>query len=146
MAEMAPVRDAQTGKLFPGARLPGGGNPLAKAHYAYRKAFIDAATPEEWDAARAKLVEDVLSDNPRIRAAARPMYYELMCGKSAIPVDLGRSDDNTSRNAAEATLGRVLAVLENHPDIKSEVSDALLADLPPIDTIATEVPSNGQSD
>ncbi len=51
-----PTGDPMTGHLLPGAKLPGAGNPLAKAHYQYRKAFIDACTPEEWDEARAKLV------------------------------------------------------------------------------------------
>ncbi len=62
-----------------------------------------------------------------------------------IDASVGRSDDNASRNAAETTLGRVLAVLEKHPAIKSEVADALLDGLPPIEVIATEV-TNGQSD
>ncbi len=143
MADTPKVRDPMTGRLLPGARLSGAGNPLARAHYEYRKRFIDAATDDEWNQARAKLVEDVLSPDPKIRAMARPMYFELMCGRNALQVEFTRGDDVSTQSEAEATLARVLRVLEGHPGLKSEVADALLDDMPQLEATTTEVLGNG---
>ena len=135
MGEINPVRDPVTGQLYPGARLPGGGNPLAKEHYKYRRAFIDAATPEEFAKARANVVERMLEGSD----AATKVYFEFMCGKSALPVEISRGDDDRAGAAADATLARVLAVLERHPAIRSEVADVLLDAMP-----ATEVLNRGR--
>jgi hypothetical protein len=150
MPEITPVRDPVTGHLLPGARLSGGGNPLAKLQYENRKRFLDGVTPEELDKARAGLVADMFDPSARVRAVARGQYYEWVHGKSTLPVEISKADDARSGSAADDTLARVLAVLEKHPAIKSEVADALLGDMRAIEVdstvVSTEVVSNGLGD
>ena len=68
--DVAPIRDPQTGRLNPGAKLAGGGNPIARLQYQHRRRFLDAVTEAELDKAREQLIEDMYdqmhgSDRPR---------------------------------------------------------------------------------
>ena len=48
--ETPAVRDPMSGRLLPGARLPGGGNPINKIRARYNQRFMDAVSDEEFDA------------------------------------------------------------------------------------------------
>lgn len=150
MPEIAPIRDAMTGHLLPGAKLSGGGNPIAKLQYQNRKRFLDAVTPEELDKARAGLVADMFDLDPSVRRAARAQYYEWVHGKSAVPIELSKADDGSSGSGADHTLARVLAHLEKYPHIQSEVADVLLNGVQVVKAeliaVSTEVVSNGLGD
>ena len=65
------LRDPMTGRLYPGAGLPGAGNPIAKMQYRHRQRFLAAVTDDELDKARAQLVADMFDGNAKVRQAAR---------------------------------------------------------------------------
>lgn len=148
--DASPVRDPMTGRLLPGARLPNGGNPIARLQYAHRKRFLDAVTSEELDKARDGLLSDLFDDNAKVRQAARAQYFDMVYGKATQVHEIGRADEAPGRSDVEDKLGRVLDALTDHPEVRSKVADILLggAGEPSLEVIATivttEVTTNGQ--
>jgi hypothetical protein len=113
----APIRDPMTGKLFPGARLEGGGNPIAKLRYQYSKRFLDAVTPEEFDKARARLITDMDDPSPRVRQAARAEYFDRVLGKTSQPISVtGLGAEPVQVNVASI----VAAIREEEPDQETQ--------------------------
>ena len=154
-SEVAPVRDPMTGRLYPGARLPGAGNPIAKMQYRHRQRFLAAVTDDELDKARAQLVADMFDGNAKVRQAARAQYFDLTYGKATQVHEISRADDNSSRSVMEDKMNRILEAVKDHPTIAGTIADILL-DGPeqPIEVVATvitttleaETPSNGIHD
>jgi hypothetical protein len=139
--EVAPVRDPMTGRLYPGAKLGGGGNPIAKMQYQHRRRFLDAVTPEELDKARAQLVADMFDESAKVRQAARAQYFDMVYGKATQTHEISRADDgSSSRSAMEDKMGRILDALADNPAARAKVADILLSGgEQPLEVIATVV-------
>jgi hypothetical protein len=109
------------GRLKPGTRLHGGGNPLARAHYQFRMEWIGASTPEERAKVRAKVVSMVMEGN----TAALKMYLEMEAGNTTVPIELSTPDGESIKVEAANTVAVILAALSTHPEAKLAVATAL---------------------
>ena len=113
-------RDAN-GKLLPGAKLVGGGNPEARAQYEARQLWRNAASEEEQLAVRAQLVERCMAGN----MGAIRLYVDIMHGKQAIPIELSGPDGESIKTEAADTLAVVLGALQAFPEARIKVAAAL---------------------
>jgi hypothetical protein len=146
MSEIATVRDPITGHLLPGAKLPGGGNPIAKLQYQNRMRFLSAVTPEELDKAREQLVTDMYDVSPKVRQAARAQFYDIVYGKGTQTHEITRGDDSSSRSEVESKMGRILDALQDQPEARERVAGILLGGGQLPDVIATVVTTEGVAD
>ncbi len=136
-----PVRD-ERGYFKAGNTLAKGfGNPIAKKQYELRKKWLELTTEEEFLEFRKTVVEGMLD---RDQTCLR-MYAEIAMGKTALPIELSRADDASTKIEVEDTMRLVLAALERFPDAKSEVADALLRATQP-KVLTVEVNADGLRD
>jgi hypothetical protein len=116
-------RDPQTGKLYPGTKLPGAGNPLSKAHLAYRMRLIQASDPADELAVWAEVVKVAKDSGHDHWPAAVKIYMELLGGKN--PQNIHVVTENSS--TVETTAISLMAVIsEADPDERLDAMRRIL--------------------
>ena len=136
---MPDIRDRMTGRLLPGARLPGAGSPVAKAMHARRMAILDATTDDDVK----DVWEGIVSDAKKGDPIARKLFCDYILGKPAQPIELSAGGDDDRANEVLELRAKLTAFADRLPADKRYELAAFLAESTSENTVIELEGGNG---
>jgi hypothetical protein len=122
MAETTPIRDPMTGRLLPGAKLAGGGNPNAKRMHELRKQILATTTEEQVKNVMDALYKQAVEGD--VPACTTWLKYTVGPPPQAIEISTG---DDSVKVDMQGLTAVILGALSDLPEARVKVAAALRA-------------------